>query len=75
MSSPDKHKSSADSHDLAEGAAAERRPPEKSRHVKMDLGPFANLGGDAGRDAHALDLTIEQVEERITPGETNVFDK
>ena len=71
MSTPEKNKEA----NRSEGAAAERRPPEKSRHMKMDLGPFANLGGEAGRDPHALDLTIEQVEERITPGETNVFDK
>jgi len=72
MSTPEKSKST-NRNEGNEGA--ERRPPEKSRHMKLDLGPFANLGGEAGRDPHALDLTIEQVEERITPGETNVFDK
>lgn len=51
-----------------------RVTPEKRGHVRMDLGPFGG-SAEAGRDPHALDLTIEQVEERIHPGETNVFDK
>lgn len=32
-------------------------------------------GGDAELDLEGLDLTVETVEERISPSETNVFDK
>ncbi|MDF1797761.1 MAG: hypothetical protein P1V81_01180 [Planctomycetota bacterium] len=41
--------------------AAERPVPEAGKKPKLDLG--------------ALDLTVERVEERISPSETNVFDK
>lgn len=34
-----------------------------------------SLGGDAELDFESLDLTIEAVDERISPSETNVFDK
>lgn len=33
------------------------------------------LGGDAELDFESLDLKIEAVDERISPSETNVFDK
>ena len=32
-------------------------------------------GADAELDLESLDLTVEPIEERISPGETNVFDK
>jgi len=43
--------------------ASERPTPEAeaAKKPKLDLG--------------ALDLTVERVEERISPSETNVFDK
>ncbi|MEZ6014263.1 MAG: hypothetical protein R3F49_04065 [Planctomycetota bacterium] len=45
--------------DQAQGAARSDGPP--------------STGGDL--DFEALDLSIETVEERISPSETNVFDK
>ncbi len=37
--------------------------------------PAGEREADAALDVLALDLSIETVEERISPGETNVFDK
>jgi hypothetical protein len=79
MSSTEKHEAKPgdeSTSDRGTGSAGGtgRGASEKRGHVRMDLGPFGG-SADAGRDPHALDLTIEQVEERIHPGESNVFDK
>ena len=38
-------------------------------------GAGGETGGDESLDLEGLDLTVETVDERISPSETNVFDK
>ena len=54
----------------AEGSREEgpRRPASVRREVREDAAP-------PEIDFARLDLRVEVVEERISPGETNVFDK
>lgn len=52
---------------MSEEAKRDEKPAEVPAATADD--PLAHL------DVQSLDLTVEKVEERISPSETNVFDK
>lgn len=52
------------------------REIEAQAETKIDAAASqAGSDDDGGLDLEDLDLTVETVEERISPSETNVFDK
>jgi hypothetical protein len=48
------------------------KPPTQDKQASP---PAAPPGPKPKLDLENLDLSVEEVEHRITPGETNVFDK
>jgi len=60
---------------------AESSEESRAKTQATDVGRSAGASGEAAAppraelDFEALDLSIETVEERISPSETNVFDK
>lgn len=57
----------------------ERRPDRDRTSAHSDAAPSNDPATPKPKpvrlDLERLDLTVEEVEERIRPGETNVFDK
>ncbi|QDU85483.1 hypothetical protein Pla163_26140 [Planctomycetes bacterium Pla163] len=57
----------------------ERRPDRDRTSAHSDASPTNDPSKPKPKpvrlDLERLDLTVEEVEERIRPGETNVFDK
>jgi hypothetical protein len=64
----------SDDQDKQAEAAAQRdqRAPQGARKHQGDA---ARAESSADLDLSRLDLSVEEVEERISPSETNVFDK
>ena len=59
-------------------SAADPKQPKHETHEPQPAKREERAGEtrpEAPIDFSKLDLTIEKVEERISPGETNVFDK
>ena len=48
---------------------------EEQSSAESNTGSDGTYGGDDSLDLEGLDLTVETVDERISPSETNVFDK
>lgn len=63
----DDQKQSAD-----ERAERDQRAPQGAR---KDQGDSSSGEASGDLDLSQLDLSVEEVEERISPSETNVFDK
>ncbi len=57
------------------GAASGARSDASSQAGAQAPRPTGSAEAEAPMDLSAMDLSIEPVEERISPGETNVFDK
>ena len=64
---PEKREEETEAKDVEQQAKAETT--ESSDAESNDMGAGVDL------DLEGLDLTVETVEERISPSETNVFDK
>jgi hypothetical protein len=67
----------AEHRDQSEGAASQGSSKRDAAESAARSDVEQAEGGDAAAelDFEALDLSIETVEERISPSETNVFDK
>ena len=59
-----------------EEETAAREAAVQAAEAQQNAAASQEASGDAGGlDLEDLDLTVETVEERISPSETNVFDK
>ncbi len=55
-------------------------PPHKKEDIEVQSATQSDQGGEASGDLESLDLEnldlkVEAIDERISPSETNVFDK